>query len=98
VRTIALVPIKALTAATSRLAAALDPAARAALTLRALGNVLAALDRPGIDSRVVVTPDEAVLRAAEAAGATGLLQAGGGRTRVWHRGAPGPWRRARRRC
>lgn len=77
-RTVALVPIKALTAAKSRLAAALDPAARAALTLRALGNVLAALDTPGIAARVVVTPDEAVLRAAGAAGATGLLQIGEG--------------------
>ncbi len=77
-RTIALVPIKALTAAKSRLAAALDPAARAALTLRALGNVLAALDTPGIAARVVVTPDEAVLRAAGAAGAIGLRQDGEG--------------------
>ena len=88
-RTVALVPIKALTAAKSRLAAALDPAARAALTLRALGNVLAALDTPGIAARVVVTPDAAVLRAAEAAGATGLRQEGEGlneglaQGRVW---------------
>jgi len=78
VRTVAIVPIKALTAAKSRLAAALDPTARAALTLRALGNVLAALDTPGIAAWVVVTPDEAVLRAAEAAGAIGLRQAGEG--------------------
>jgi len=78
VRTVALVPIKALTAAKSRLAAALDPAARAALTLRALGNVLAALDTPGIAARVVVTPDAAVLRASEAAGALGLRQDGEG--------------------
>ena len=77
-RTIALVPIKALTAAKSRLAAALDPPTRATLTLRALGNVLAALDTPGIAARVVVTPDAAVLRAAEAAGATGLRQDGEG--------------------
>jgi len=78
VRTVAIVPIKALTAAKSRLAAALDPAARAALTLRALGNVLTALDTPGIAARVVVTPDEAVLRAAEATGASGLRQDGEG--------------------
>ena len=77
-RTIAIVPIKALAAAKSRLAAALDPAARAALTLRALGNVLAALDTPGIAARIVVTPDAAVLRAAEVAGATGLRQDGAG--------------------
>lgn len=77
-RTVAIVPIKALTAAKSRLAAALDPAARAALTLRALGNVLAALDTPGIAARLVVTPDEAVLRAADAAGAIGLRQDGVG--------------------
>lgn len=77
-RTVALVPIKALTAAKSRLAAALDPPARAALTLRVLNNVLAALDTPGIATRLVVTPDPAVLRAAGAAGATGLRQADGG--------------------
>lgn len=77
-RTVALVPIKALTAAKGRLAAALDPAARASLTLHALGSVLAALDTPGIAARAVVTPDEAVLRAAGAAGAIGLRQDGGG--------------------
>jgi 2-phospho-L-lactate guanylyltransferase len=78
VRTIAIVPIKALTATKTRLAGALDPPARAALTLRVLGGVLAALDTPEIATRLVVTPDAAVLRAARAAGATGLRQGGEG--------------------
>lgn len=77
-RTIAIVPIKALTATKTRLAAALDPPDRAALTLRVLGGVLTALDTPGIAERLVVTPDAAVLRAAQAAGATGLQQDGEG--------------------
>jgi 2-phospho-L-lactate guanylyltransferase len=78
VRTIAIVPIKALTATKTRLAAALDPPDRAALTLRVLGGVLTALDTPGIAERLVVTPDAAVRRAAQAAGATGLQQDGEG--------------------
>lgn len=77
-RTVAIVPIKALPTAKTRLAAALDPSARAALTLRVLGGVLAALDTPGIATRLVVTPDEVVLQAAGAAGALGLRQAGEG--------------------
>ena len=92
-RTIAIVPIKALTATKTRLAAALDPPDRAALTLRVLGGVLAALDTPGIAERLVVTPDAAVLHAAEAAGATGLRQDGAGlnaglaQGRAWARAA-----------
>ena len=77
-RTIAIVPIKALTATKTRLAAALAPPDRAALTLRVLGGVLAALDTPAITARLVVTPDAAVLRAAHEAGATGLRQEGEG--------------------
>jgi len=93
VRTIAIVPIKALTATKTRLAAALDPPDRAALTLRVLGGVLAALDTPGIAERLVVTPDAAVLQAAQAAGATRLRQDGEGlneglaQGRAWARAA-----------
>jgi len=97
VRTIAIVPIKALTATKTRLAAALDPPDRAALTLRVLGGVLTALDTPGIAERLVVTPDTAVLRAAQAAGATGLRQAGEGLTKGGRRGARGRSPPGRRR-
>jgi 2-phospho-L-lactate guanylyltransferase len=78
VRTIAIVPVKALAEAKTRLAAVLTPPERAALTLRALRNVLAALDQPGIAERLVVSPDETVLREAQALGARGLQQVGGG--------------------
>ena len=77
-RTIAIVPVKALTEAKTRLAAVLSPAERAALTLRTLRGVLAALDMPGIDLRLVVSPDETVLAEARAAGALALRQQGGG--------------------
>ncbi len=77
-RTVAVVPVKSLLAAKTRLAAALSPDERAALMLRTLRNILAALDQPGIAARVVVSPDEAVLQAAEAAGARGLRQASDG--------------------
>jgi 2-phospho-L-lactate guanylyltransferase (CobY/MobA/RfbA family) len=78
VRTIAIVPVKALAEAKTRLAAVLTQPERAALTLRALRNVLAALDHPGIAARLVVSPDETVLREARALGARGLRQVGGG--------------------
>ena len=77
-RTIAIVPVKALAEAKTRLAAVLTQPERAALTLRALRNVLAALDQPGIAARLVVSPDETVLAEARALGARGLRQVGGG--------------------
>lgn len=73
-RTFAIVPVKALADSKSRLAAVLSPAERAALTLDTLRAVLDALDLPGIAARLVVSPDPAVLDAAQASGATGLLQ------------------------
>jgi 2-phospho-L-lactate guanylyltransferase len=72
---VAVVPVKSLLEAKTRLAAALDPDARGALMLRTLRGILDALDQPGIAARVVVSPDAAVLRAAAAAGASGLRQA-----------------------
>jgi 2-phospho-L-lactate guanylyltransferase len=78
VRTVAVVPVKSLAAAKTRLATALAPDERADLTLQTLRRVLAALDQPGIAARLVISPDEAVLRAAQAAGAHGLRQAGDG--------------------
>ena len=77
-RTVAVVPVKALTAAKTRLATALAPAERADLTLQTLRRVLAALDQPCIAARLVVSPDAAVLRAARDAGALGLRQTSDG--------------------
>lgn len=77
-RTIAVVPVQRLAGAKSRLAPALAPDERAALTLRLLRNVLAALNQPGIAARLVVSPDPAVLDAARDAGAHGLRQASSG--------------------
>ncbi len=77
-QTVAIVPIKALTAAKTRLAAVLTPPERAALTVRVLRNVLAALDQPEITARVVISPDETVLDEARAAGAVALRQRDGG--------------------
>jgi 2-phospho-L-lactate guanylyltransferase len=75
---VAVVPVKTLAAAKTRLATALAPAERADLTLQTLKRVLAALDQPGIAARLVVSPDEAVLRATRVAGAHGLRQASDG--------------------
>lgn len=73
-RTVAVVPVKSLTAAKTRLAVALGPEERSALTLRTLRRVLAALDQPGIVARVVVSPDDRVLDAARAIGVVALRQ------------------------
>ena len=77
-RIVAVVPVKALNGAKTRLAALLAPEERAALTLRTLRVVLAALNLPAIATRVVVSPDEAVLAEARAAGAVALRQEGDG--------------------
>ena len=74
-RTIAVVPVKTLALAKTRLAAALSPDERIALMRQTLRRVLGALDLPQIAMRVVVSPDEGILRDARAAGAHGLLQA-----------------------
>jgi 2-phospho-L-lactate/phosphoenolpyruvate guanylyltransferase len=76
-RVVAAVPVQALAGAKSRLAPALAPDERAALTLRLLGGVLDALAAPDVAARLVVSPDPAVLAAARAAGqgdAAALLQ------------------------
>lgn len=77
-RTVAVVPVKTLAAAKTRLATALAPDERADLTLQTLKRVLSALDQPSIAARLVVSPDEAVLRATRVAGAHGLRQASDG--------------------
>lgn len=76
-RVVAVVPVKGLGAAKSRLAGALGPDERAALTLRTMRGVLDALDVPEIAARLVVSPDPVVLAAARAVGAGGLRQRSG---------------------
>lgn len=71
----ALVPVKALAAGKSRLAAALDRAQVEALTLAMLQDVLEAMGGVSrIDRCVVVTPDAGVAAAAQAVGAEALLR------------------------
>jgi len=71
----ALVPVGRLADAKSRLLPAPERDAAARLTLAMLDDVLAALEAArGIDRVGVVTPDAAVARHAEAAGATPLLR------------------------
>jgi 2-phospho-L-lactate guanylyltransferase len=73
-RLVAVVPLQALAGAKSRLAAALMPAERAALTLRLLHGVLDALAAPAVAERLVVSPDPRALAEARAAGAATLRQ------------------------
>ncbi|MGN6812596.1 MAG: 2-phospho-L-lactate guanylyltransferase [Thermomicrobiales bacterium] len=77
-RTVGIVPVKDLADAKSRLAGVLAPEERAALALRTLCSVLDALALPPIAERIVVSPDDAVLREAMARGARGLRQQGRG--------------------
>ena len=71
----AVVPVKALAASKSRLFPELERAAIERLSLAMMGDVVEALSRVrGIAQVVVVTPDVAVARAAEAVGATALLR------------------------
>jgi 2-phospho-L-lactate/phosphoenolpyruvate guanylyltransferase len=78
VRTVAIVPVKDLAGAKSRLAAALRPEERAALALHTLRRVLDALTLPEIAERIVVSPAAAVLDEAAGCGAHGLRQQGYG--------------------
>lgn len=71
----ALVPLKTLEAGKSRLSGLLPRDAIEDLSLAMLGDVLEALGEvEELDERVVVTPDPAVGRAAEAAGAEALVR------------------------
>ena len=68
--TIAIVPVKALAEAKSRLAPVLSPAARRRLVVQMLGDVLAALAAtPAVTRTLVVTPDAEVAAIARAQGA-----------------------------
>ncbi len=70
----AVVPVKALREAKSRLRSVLDPEVRADLALRMMGRVLSALREAGVENVCVVSPDEAVLDLASRSGATPLMQ------------------------
>lgn len=71
----AVVPVKSLAAAKSRLVPHLGPVAAQQLALAMLGDVVEALlATPGIDRVAVTTPDAGVGRAARAAGAEVLLR------------------------
>ncbi len=73
--TIALIPVKRLEESKSRLLPELADAARQALTLAMLEDLIEALTRAGcIDRIAVTTPDPLVARRAEAAGAEVLLR------------------------
>lgn len=77
--TLAIIPVKRLAAAKSRLGDRFDAGERAALVVDMLQSVLTALAASGaVAARLVVSPDPAVLAVAEATGAGALLQAGEG--------------------
>ena len=71
---VAVVPVKDLVAAKSRLTPVLTPEGRAGLTVYMMKNVLSALREAGVDRACVVSPDPIVLKLAEEAGATPLRQ------------------------
>jgi 2-phospho-L-lactate guanylyltransferase len=76
---LAIVPVKRLAEAKSRLGEQFDAGERAALVVDMLRSVLAALAASGaVAARLVVSPDPAVLAVAGAAGAGALLQTGDG--------------------
>lgn len=70
----AVVPVKELREAKSRLRSALDPEARAVLALRMLYRVLSALRGAGVETVCVVSPDPTVLELAPERGAVPLIQ------------------------
>jgi len=77
VRVRALVPQKPLVLAKSRLAEALDPPARAALTLRLLWRVCAVLRAaPGVEAVSIMTPDATVRASAAGWGMAACLDPG----------------------
>lgn len=75
---IAVVPVKDLREAKSRLGTALDARERAEITLRSMSRVISALREAGVGSVCVVSPDAEVLAAARSDGAETLLQSSRG--------------------
>jgi len=74
----AVVPVKDLREAKSRLRSILGPEARATLALRMMNRVLSAMRDAGVEDVSVVSPDRTVLDLASKHGATPLLQQGRG--------------------
>ncbi|MEJ7632936.1 MAG: 2-phospho-L-lactate guanylyltransferase [Rubrobacteraceae bacterium] len=74
----AVVPVKDLREAKSRLRSILGPEARATLALRMMDRVLSAVRDAGVEDVSVVSPDITVLDLASKHGATPLLQQGRG--------------------
>jgi len=70
----AIVPVKDLREAKSRLSSALDPEVRAELALRMMVRVLSALRGADVENVCVVSPDEAVLDVASKSGVAPLMQ------------------------
>ena len=70
----AVVPVKDLHSAKSRLSPALDPEERVDLTLHMLDHVLTTLEKAGVGNVCVVSPDRAVLEVARERGASPLFQ------------------------
>ncbi|MBA3426082.1 MAG: 2-phospho-L-lactate guanylyltransferase [Rubrobacteraceae bacterium] len=81
-RVYAIVPVKDLREAKSRLRSALDPEARADLALRMMEHVLSALREANVENVCVVSPDETVLNFASKSGATPLVQESRGLNRA----------------
>ena len=78
-QTIAVIPVRALEGAKSRLGEVLDAEERRELVGRLLcATVEAAMATPGVTRVLVVSPDPEVLAAGEVAGATGIRQASAG--------------------
>jgi 2-phospho-L-lactate guanylyltransferase len=76
---IAIIPVRSLEGAKSRLGAVLDPEERRDLVLRLLARTIrAVLEAPSLGVAVVVSPDPAVLETAASAGARPLAQRGSG--------------------
>jgi 2-phospho-L-lactate guanylyltransferase len=76
---IAIIPVRSLERAKSRLGAVLDPEERRDLVLRLLARTIrAVLEAPSLGVAVVVSPDPAVLETAASAGARPLAQRGSG--------------------
>jgi 2-phospho-L-lactate guanylyltransferase len=76
---VAIVPLRALDGAKSRLGGVLDAEERQDLVTDLLRRTIAAAgDAPAVDEVVVVSPDPAVLAVARAGGAVGLEQHGSG--------------------
>ncbi len=78
-RLVAIVPVRTLEGAKSRLGEVLDPEERLELVVRLLERTVRALvDTPAIDETVVVSPDREVRRIATDLGARSLAQRGSG--------------------